>query len=99
MIASRAAPGRRSCAAASGADGWLGLAAAPAFAVMAVLTGVPGGGAEMICSAAHNVSPLSGMAPMYALMSAFHLTPWVTAIARRRSAAHRSSQVSLDQSR
>jgi hypothetical protein len=29
--------------------------------------------------------PLAGMVPMYLLMSAFHLTPWLKLIAGRRS--------------
>jgi hypothetical protein len=33
------------------------------------------------------MSPLSGMVPMYALMSAFHFTPWLKLISRWRSAA------------
>jgi hypothetical protein len=51
------------------------LAAAPTFAVMAVLTYLSGN-AEMMCSATHGAW-LSGMAPMYALMSAFHAGPWL----------------------
>jgi hypothetical protein len=68
MITARDETGRRSHAATLGAAGWLGLAAAPTFAVMALLTYVPGGDADMMCSAAHGVSPLSGMVPMYLLM-------------------------------
>ena len=50
-------------AAALGAADWLCLAAAPAFAIMALLTGGLGDGApDMICSA--DASPLSGMAAM-----------------------------------
>ncbi len=57
------------------AAGWLGLAATPTFAIMAVLAGVMDGAApNSICSAS---SPLNGMATMYALMSAFHLAPWL----------------------
>ena len=60
---------------------WLSLAAAPTFAVMAVVTGILDGGAhQMACSAAMYMSPLTGMVPMYALMSAFHLTPWLRLI-------------------
>jgi hypothetical protein len=56
----------------------LSLAAAPTFAVMALLTGVSGGGMpDILCSAAQGASPLSGMALMYLLMSAFHLAPWL----------------------
>ena len=62
----------------------LALAAAPTFAVMALLTSIHGGGqAEMICSAAH-ASLLGGMVPMYLLMSAFHLAPWLRLVVRWR---------------
>ena len=61
---------------------WLSLTAAPTFAMMALLTGVFGGGApDMLCSAMH-ASPLGGMVPMYLLMSAFHLAPWLRLIER-----------------
>jgi hypothetical protein len=73
-----------------GAADWLGLAAAPSFAFIALLAGVHGGGAGgMLCSAARDGSPLSGMVPMYWLMSAFHLTPWLKLIARRRGGGRR----------
>ena len=72
------------------ADG-LSLAAAPTFAIMALLTGVLGGGPhDMLCSAAQDGSLLSGMVPMYWLMSAFHLAPWLKLVASRRSGARRS---------
>jgi hypothetical protein len=77
-------------AAAVGAADWLCLAAAPTFAIMALLTGVFGGGPlDMLCSA-QDASPLSGMVPMYLLMSAFHSAPWLKLISSRRSSAHRS---------
>ena len=67
---------------------WLCLAAAPTFAIMALLTGVwDGGRMAMMCSAAPDASPLNGMAAMYLLMSAFHLTPWLKLISRRRGVA------------
>lgn len=70
---------------------WLSLGAAPTFALMAALTGILDGGAnEMLCSAATHTSPLSGMVPMYVLMSAFHFAPWLRLISRWRSAAHAS---------
>ena len=73
-------------AAALRAADWLCLAAAPTFAIMALFTGVLGGGPpDMLCSAAHNASPLSGMVPMYLLMSVFHLTPWLKLIGDRFS--------------
>jgi hypothetical protein len=66
-----------------GADRWLSLAAAPTFAIMALTTSVLGGGPTyMICSAQHG-SLLSGMVPMYMLMSAFHSPPWLKLIFRR----------------
>lgn len=69
-------------AATLGAAKWLALAAAPTFAIMALLTGILGEGAPaMLC--AHDASPLSGMAAMYGLMSAFHLTPWLKLMSGR----------------
>jgi hypothetical protein len=70
-------------AAAIGAADWLYLAAAPTFAIMALLTGVLGGGSpDALCSAA-GASPLGGMVPMYLLMSVFHSAPWLKLIAGR----------------
>jgi hypothetical protein len=78
-------------AAARGIAKWLCLAAAPTFATMALLTGVLGGGPpDMLCSAPQDASPLSGMVPMYLLMSAFHLAPWLKLISTRRTDARRS---------
>jgi hypothetical protein len=71
-----------------GAADWLCLAAAPTFAIMALLTGVLGGGQmAMMYSTAPDASPLSGMAAMYLLMSAFHSAPWLRLIFGRRSVA------------
>jgi hypothetical protein len=75
-------------AAAKGAADFLYLAAAPTFAIMALLTGVLGS-PDALCSAA-GASPLGGMVPMYLLMSAFHLAPWLKLISGRRSGAGRS---------
>jgi hypothetical protein len=70
---------------------WLGLAAAPTFATMALLTGVLGDGKmAMMCSSAHDPSSLGGMVPMYLLMSAFHLAPWLKLIANRGGRARPS---------
>jgi hypothetical protein len=71
---------RRNAAALRSANR-LYLAAAPTFATMALLTAIVGDGSAM-CSIA-SASPLSGMAPMYLLMSAFHLPPWLKLIAGR----------------
>jgi len=69
---------------------WLYLAAAPTFAIMALVTGVLGGGpTDALCSIA-GVSPLGGMMPMYLLMSAFHAAPWLKLIAGRHREAGRS---------
>jgi hypothetical protein len=76
--------------AALGAADWLCLAAAPTFAMMALLAGVGGGRMAMLCSAAQHASPLSGMVPMYLLMSAFHSAPWLKLISSRRNGARRS---------
>lgn len=57
---------------------WLSLAAAPAFGLMALVSAIAEAGAHQTwCSAAMHGSPLTGMVPMYVLMSAFHITPWV----------------------
>lgn len=67
-----------------GAVRLLSLAAAPTFAVMALLTAVHGDGMpDMICSAAREGSVMTGMVPMYLLMSAFHLGPWLKLLSRR----------------
>ena len=68
-------------AAALGMAKGLSLAAAPTFAVMALLT--LGSSSDMICSAADGYS-LDGMVPMYLLMSAFHLAPWLKLVSNRR---------------
>lgn len=62
----------------------LSLAAAPTFAVMALLSGtgdtMPAG---ILCSSAPHGSSLNGMTLMYALMSAFHAAPWLTLLSNR----------------
>jgi hypothetical protein len=74
-----------------GAVELLCLAAAPTFAIMAVLAGVHGGGApHALCAAAHDGSPFGGMAEMYALMSLFHTPPWLKLLPRLRAATRRS---------
>ena len=66
-----------------GASGWLSLAATPAFAVIALVTAAHAGGpGDILCSAAHGMWPLSGMVPMYLMMSLFHSAPWLTLVAR-----------------
>ena len=71
------------------AERLLSLAAAPTFAIMALLIVIQGDGMPgMLCSAAHDASPLTGMVTMYLLMGAFHLAPWLQLIANRRGDAH-----------
>ncbi|CDX11103.1 conserved hypothetical protein [Mesorhizobium sp. ORS 3324] len=60
---------------------WLSLAAAPTFATMALLT-VAYGGQDMMCMSGPGAFVLSGMVPMYLLMAAFHLAPWLRLAAR-----------------
>lgn len=57
---------------------WLSLAAAPTFALMAILTAVLGGDT-------HGAFSVAGMVPMYLLMSAFHSAHWLKPITGRRS--------------
>ncbi|HVO16138.1 MAG TPA: hypothetical protein VMV26_13040 [Alphaproteobacteria bacterium] len=74
----------------------LSLAAAPTFAAMALLTAVLGGGPmDMLCSGARDASPLTGMVPMYLLMSAFHAAPWLRLISGRRGGRRRRPVVSV----
>ena len=72
----------------AGPADWLYLAAAPTFAIMALLTAMLGGGSPL-CSIA-SASPLTGMVPMYLLMSAFHLPPWLRLISGRRGRGRQS---------
>ena len=69
-------------AAASGVAGWLSLAAAPTFALMALLTHFGSGPLEALCSTGTSLH-LGGMVPMYLLMSAFHFAPWLKLIGGR----------------
>jgi hypothetical protein len=71
--------------------GLLALAATPTFAIAALLTASQDGGMPgMLCSAAHDASPLTGMVPMYLLMSAFHSAPWLRLIANWRRGAYQA---------
>jgi len=68
------------------AAGCLCLAAAPTFAIMALLTAISGETAPMLCSAAPGL-PFNGMVLMYLLMAAFHLSPWLKWISSRAKGA------------
>jgi hypothetical protein len=81
--------GRESGSVAAGPVDFLSLAAAPTFAIMAVLSGVNVGPPDVLCSAAH-AAPLNGMMLMYALMSAFHSAPWLKLVLGRRNGDQRA---------
>jgi hypothetical protein len=66
----------------------LRFAATPTFAFMALLTAVLGPGSMAMCSA--GPAALSGMVPMYLLMSAFHAAPWLKLMANWRGDARPS---------
>jgi hypothetical protein len=74
---------------ATGAAGWLGLAAAPVFAILALWTAFCGTQPDVLCMGMQGASPLNGMALMYALMSIFHAAPWMKLASSRRIGARR----------
>jgi len=76
-------------AATVGLAKWLCLAATPTFAIMGLLTGLDGSPMDRLCSSGPG-APLSGMVPMYALMSAFHFGPWLKLISHRRGSSDQS---------
>ncbi|MCO6419960.1 hypothetical protein JYK14_27915 [Siccirubricoccus sp. KC 17139] len=62
----------------------LGLAAAPGFALMALLSARPAGGlTDGLCHGGAAASPLRGMAVRYLLMAAIHAAPWLRLLAGR----------------
>lgn len=67
---------------ASAAGHALALAATPTFALLALWTAFANAPSDMLCMGMHDASPLNGMALMYALMSAFHATPWLKTFSR-----------------
>ena len=74
----------RGDAAGTSAASRLSLAAAPTFIVMALCSAVAGGPAEMMCSNGGSALSLNSMVAMYALMSIFHLSPWLTLLSNWR---------------
>jgi hypothetical protein len=69
---------------------WLRLAAAPSFAIMALLTvALDSGQPNALCIATGHLG-VGGMAPMYLLMAVFHSAPWLSLILRRRAVAQYS---------
>ena len=61
---------------------WLCFAAAPTFAVMALLTAVDGSQQDVLCAVMQHASPFGGMVSMYLLMAVFHSVPWLKLISR-----------------
>lgn len=59
---------------------WLGLAAAPTFAVMVLIAASDAPLA--LCTAGATILSVDGMTAMYFLMSLFHLPPWLKLAAR-----------------
>jgi hypothetical protein len=77
---------------ASEAAEWLGLAAAPTFAAMALATAVASDG-TMAALCGPGGWPLDGMAMMYLLMSAFHVSPWLRRMGGRGDEAGRRTMI------
>jgi hypothetical protein len=76
-------PARRGAAASAAGQALadaLAYAAAPTFALLALWTAFTGDRSDMSCMGMHDPSSLNGMALMYALMSAFHASPWLKRI-------------------
>jgi hypothetical protein len=82
--------------AAPGAAGWLALAAAPTFVIMALWTGFFSGQPDVLCMPMQASSPISGMTVMYLLMSAFHAVPWLKLISSRRNGARWHDRAALE---
>lgn len=81
---------RRRRAIARGVADRLHLAAAPAFALMALLTAVQEASAHrMRCMGMSGASVLDGMSLMYLLMGAVHAAPWIRLAARRPCSGRR----------
>ena len=67
-----------------GAADWLSLAATPTFATMAIASRIlDANHSAMLCSMPHNASSMSGMVPMYMLMSVFHSAAWLKLIGKQ----------------
>ncbi len=55
---------------------WIGLAAAPSYALMAWVAAASAPRIAL-CAPASDIPPLDGMTWMYLLMSFFHVSPWL----------------------
>ncbi len=62
---------------------WLGLAASPSFAAMALANAAYAGDPAVVVCSAMGGSPLGGMTAMYLLMSLFHAPAWFALRQRR----------------
>ena len=62
----------------AGAATWLGFTASPTLAVMSLWTGFSPSLSHMLCMSSRGGLPLNGMVATYALMSLFHLAPWLS---------------------
>ena len=62
----------------------LSLAATPTFVGMALWSAVASGPAETMCSSGGSVLSLNGTPAMYALMSVFHVSSWLTLLSNWR---------------
>jgi len=85
----------RGDAAGSPAASLLSLAAAPTFVVMALWSLVAGSPAEMMCGSGGSALSPNGMAAMYALMSVFHLSPWLALLFGRRAGSNVSGSIAV----
>ena len=73
----------------SRAIGGLALAAAPIFALMALLEAIAATDPAAVLCSSSGGSPMNGMVTMYLLMGVFHTAPWLKLIPPRRAASRR----------
>lgn len=64
------------------AAGWLGLAAAPTFALMA-WSAATDAAAPALCAGSAEPRTIDPMTSMYLLMSLFHASPWLRFVSAR----------------
>jgi hypothetical protein len=62
--------------------GWLALAAAPTYALMAWIA-ANAAPPIVLCASHSGLMPISGMTAMYVLMSFFHVSPWLKLASRQ----------------
>jgi hypothetical protein len=72
---------RKRIGVARDAPGWIGLAASPIFALMALVSATDAPQAA-ICAPAGDM-PIHDMIWMYLLMSLFHMSPWLKLASRQ----------------